>query len=536
MNYSSIGVISLSLLLILNHKFFAKSESDSASTAYLRYKNYLFSVTGFVAVDILWGILSTFGPAILLYIDTILFFIIMTFSVLLWVHYVVSYLDPRNRFGRALIYAANALFGLEILILIVNFFTPVLFYYDNEFDYVPGVARYFTFGVLFLMFLSTSIHAYIISSRTTGKAKIHNRTVAFSGFALTLFMFFQNIYTDFPFYTVGCLIATTLIHVFIEEDQRKIFNKEKETYNHIAASLAEEFEAIYYINMETGKYQEFSTSEQYASLNVPTTLNDFFSETRENIKKFVHPDDQEFAESLFDKETMLKNLEDKSSYSFKYRLLINGKPRYFSFTVFRAGDNQHIVVCDKDVHDEITAESARLKKQKDSLRALKTEKELARRDELTGVKNKTAYMELVSSVQGNIDNGLDYLTFSLVVCDINNLKEVNDLEGHRAGDEYIKECCTFICSIFAHSPVFRIGGDEFVVFLRGNDFSIKESLVEKFKKEITYNAKTNTGPIVAIGMSTYKPESDVSVSDIFERADNLMYENKRSLKTIQGRL
>jgi len=533
MYYSSIGVISLSLLLILNHKFFAKSESVSASTAYLRYKNYFFSVMGFASVDILWGILSSLNASALLYIDTIFYFIIMTFSVLLWVHYVVSYLDPRNRFGRVLIYAANVLFALEILILIVNFFTPVLFYYDNEFDYVPGVARYFTFGVLFLMFLSTSIHAYIISSRTTEKEIMHNRTVAFSGFALTLFMFFQIIYTYFPFYTVGCLIATTLIHVFIEEDERKIFNKEKETYNHIAASLAEEFEAIYYINMETGQYQEFSTSEKYASLNVPTTLNDFFSETKENIKKFVHPDDQEFAQSLFVKETMLKNLEDKSSYSFKYRLLINGKPRYFSFTVFRAGDNQHIVVCDKDVHDEITAESARLKKQKDSLKALKTEKELARRDELTGVKNKTAYMELVSSAQSNIENGLDYLTFALVVCDINNLKEVNDLEGHRAGDEYIKECCTFICSIFAHSPVFRIGGDEFVVFLRGNDFSIKESLVEKFKKEITYNAKTNTGPVVAIGMSAYNPESDVSVSDIFERADNLMYENKRSLKSIQ---
>lgn len=534
MYYSSVGVISLSLLLILNHKFFAKSGDNSASTAYLRYRNYLFSVTGFVAVDILWGFLSTFTAAILLYIDTILYFVIMTFSVLLWVHYVVSYLDPRNRFGRILVCAANALFGLEILILILNFFTPVLFFYDHEFKYVPGVARYFTFGILFLMFLSTSIHAYIISSRTSGNVKIHNRTVAFSGFALTLFMFFQNIYTDYPFYTVGCLIATTLIHVFIEEDERKIFNKEKETYNHIAASLAEEFEAIYYINMETGKYQEFSTSDKYASLNVPTNLKDFFSETKENIKKFVHPDDQEFAQSLFVKETMLKNLEDKSSYSFKYRLLINGKPRYFSFTVFRAGDNQHIVVCDKDVHDEITAESARLKKQKDSLKALKTEKELARRDELTGVKNKTAYMELVSSAQSNIENGLDYLTFALVVCDINNLKEVNDLEGHRAGDEYIKECCTFICNIFAHSPVFRIGGDEFVVFLRGNDFSIKESLIEKFKKEIAYNAKTNTGPVIAIGMSAYKPESDVSVSDIFERADNLMYENKRSLKTIQG--
>ena len=55
-----------------------------------------------------------------------------------------------------------------------------------------------------------------------------------------------------------------------------------------------------------------------------------------------------------------------------------------------------------------------------------TERELARRDELTGVRNQTAYHELEKSIQENIDNGLDYLTFALVVCDANNLKQIND--------------------------------------------------------------------------------------------------------------
>ena len=536
MYYSSIGMLSFALLLIINHRALAGTETGVATLAFYRYRKFLISVLAYMACDILWGFFSFLNQPLLIYIDTILYFLTMLVSVQLWVEYEVSYLDPKDLSGRILSYLGRAITGLEVIILLVNFFHPILFYYDENVSYIPGSARYLTFGLLFIMFLLTSLHAFWVASRSIGKERTHSRTVAFSGIGLTVFIIFQIMEPLYPFYTMGCIVATCLIHVFVEEGEKKVFDREKETYNNIAASLAEEYEAIYYINIETGKYQEFSTSEQYASLNVPTTLNDFFSETKENIKKFVHPDDQEFAESLFDKETMLKNLEDKSSYSFKYRLMIKGKPRYFSFTVFRAGDNQHIVVCDKDVHDEITAESARLKKQKDSLKALKTEKELARRDELTGVKNKTAYMELVSSVQGNIDNGLDYLTFSLVVCDINNLKEVNDLEGHRAGDEYIKECCNFICGIFAHSPVFRIGGDEFVVFLRGNDFSIKEALVERFKKEITNNAEAKKGPVVAIGMSTYKPESDVSVSDIFERADNLMYENKRSLKTIQGRL
>ena len=55
------------------------------------------------------------------------------------------------------------------------------------------------------------------------------------------------------------------------------------------------------------------------------------------------------------------------------------------------------------------------------------EKELARRDELTGTKNKTAYAELEKNIQSNIDNGIEYLPFAIAVCDINFLKKVNSL-------------------------------------------------------------------------------------------------------------
>ena len=79
---------------------------------------------------------------------------------------------------------------------------------------------------------------------------------------------------------------------------------------------------------------------------------------------------------------------------------------------------------------------------------LKKAKELARRDELTGVKNKTAYTELEKSVQANIDNGMDYLPFGLVVCDTNDLKIINDSQGHVAGDEYIKASAKLLCDIF----------------------------------------------------------------------------------------
>lgn len=438
--------------------------------------------------------------------------------------------------------------------------------------------------------------------------------------------------------------------------------KEKEIYDNIATRLAENYEAIYYINIETGAFQEFSKSDKYASMQVPVEGRDFYEETRLNVERFVHPDDREFARNLYHKETMLKNLEDKKFYSYKYRLLINGKQRHFQFTMMHAPDGKHFIISEKDIEDEITAENMRLenqkkqvtftqiaeilavnfdviyyvdikdssyisyecrniygeveiqrsgddffadskvdisnivhkndldsvldfvnkenlacklmnqrschhdyrivalkkthyvrmtvqktadethyiigienindevKKEKQHLKALNTEKELARRDELTGVKNKTAYNELEKSVQSNIDKGMDYLPFGLVVCDTNDLKKINDSKGHVAGDEYIKESAKLLCDIFDHSPVFRVGGDEFVVFLRGDDYTNREALMKTLQDQVWENLKSKSGPVLASGMAVFTPGKDRLVTEIFDRADKAMYKNKRDLK------
>ena len=99
-------------------------------------------------------------------------------------------------------------------------------------------------------------------------------------------------------------------------------------------------------------------------MKVPVQGRDFYTETRVNIEKYVHPDDREFAKNLHCKETMLQNLKDRKSYSYKYRLMINGQPKYFQFTVIRANDDKHFVLYEKDIDDEITAENMRLENQK----------------------------------------------------------------------------------------------------------------------------------------------------------------------------
>lgn len=154
-------------------------------------------------------------------------------------------------------------------------------------------------------------------------------------------------------------------------------------------------------------------------------------------------------------------------------------------------------------------------------------------DALTSVRNKGAYSEYIEKLQKRLDQG-EKFEFGIGIFDCNNLKTVNDQHGHDKGDIYLKKACHLICKTFDHSPVFRIGGDEFAVILMNNDFDNRENLLEQFEKkrqEITSSAENKWDEIhIAIGIAVYDPENDASVSDTARRADRIMYDNKRMIK------
>ena len=149
-------------------------------------------------------------------------------------------------------------------------------------------------------------------------------------------------------------------------------------------------------------------------------------------------------------------------------------------------------------------------------------------DPLTGVKSKHAFLLKQEQLDASITDGTAD-AFAVVVCDVNGLKVINDTLGHKAGDEYIRSASNMICDIFQHSPVYRIGGDEFAVILQGRDYLIRKELVLALHDRSVEHIRTNE-VIISGGLSEYKPGSDSSVHDAFERADALMYEEKKLLK------
>ena len=156
-------------------------------------------------------------------------------------------------------------------------------------------------------------------------------------------------------------------------------------------------------------------------------------------------------------------------------------------------------------------------------------KQLAYRDSLTGVKNKLAYAGMEDQFDEMIRKG-EQEPFAVVVCDVNELKMVNDQYGHKEGDACIQRACAKICGIFSHSPVFRVGGDEFVVLLTGEDYYRRKELMAQISALPRTPSKIRIGETLSSGMAEYRPDQHASLLSVFEEADKAMYERKQYLK------
>lgn len=445
------------------------------------------------------------------------------------------------------------------------------------------------------------------------------------------------------------------------ERKQARMERERDIFNQIAQSLAKQYDTIFYLDLETDYYMEFSDHDFYRRLEVAQSGVDFYSEAARNTRRIVYAEDRDKMLSFFRKGSILKLLEEKNGYSIDYRLDVDGKLRYTRLSLFYASDRRHAIMCVKDVDAEIRQEmerkkqeernltynqitltlanryeilyfvntetghfdkyappkygedemtivksrddfykdceeeirsfvvpedrekvraslkpeklyeyrdkhevgtevfcinrkgiiaymemriawtmdeknmvvglvnvTSRVTKEKERTKQLQSVTEQAERDALTGVKNMTAYQKFEMQMQHGIERG-EQEDFAIVVCDLNNLKLINDTEGHKAGDRKICEACDLICRTYAHSPVFRIGGDEFCVILRGTDYQSKDYLLNMFRDGILHNREEG-GVVVAAGMAVYDRKKDESVQQVFERADSQMYANKRSLK------
>ncbi len=174
--------------------------------------------------------------------------------------------------------------------------------------------------------------------------------------------------------------------------------------------------------------------------------------------------------------------------------------------------------------------------QKSQLELKEVYHKMAYTDTMTNLKNRTAFEEK-KEVLNNIckSNG----SLSCLSMDLNNLKEINDFYGHNAGDELLIAFSNILKKSFANlEDIYRIGGDEFILFLIGIPRDEVKNEIRNLKREICqYNSQHKIKIDVAMGLVSMndKDNKDIknikNIHSIITDADAKMYKNKKRMKS-----
>ena len=399
MYYASIGILAFIIHVIINYDVLIKTSASESVPARRSYRNFLFSVLLYYFMDAFWEVLDYFELTELVFFETEVYYTVMAFCVFFWTQYVIDYLNKKNWFANALKYTGWAFLILQILILILNLFIPIAFWFDAEGEYHTEAARTLNMLFQFIMFLATTIYMGFATIKTEGRAKHRHRAFEMFGITMTVFIILHTAYPLLPYYAIGFLIGTCIIHTFVLEDEKMDRQEELERR----------------LQIEQIQEAEISSARQMA---------------------------------------------------FK--------------------------------------------------------------DPLTGVKSKAAYQEDALGIDNRKEKGL-LDNFGVIVFDVNDLKKTNDTKGHDAGDKIIQAASKIICQTFKHSPVYRIGGDEFAAFLMGEDYKNRVSLITSFNQQIEKN-KEKGQVVVSCGLADLNEEKSENYAGLFAIADNRMYQRKKQLK------
>lgn len=151
-------------------------------------------------------------------------------------------------------------------------------------------------------------------------------------------------------------------------------------------------------------------------------------------------------------------------------------------------------------------------------------------DGLTGLYNKGKFMEMKQSLFMNQD------TIAVFNMDVNNLKAMNDLHGHEAGDRLIRKAAESLKRIEARNIMpFRVGGDEFIVIAIHVSREEAERIRQKWREGLAELNKAQDGIPCTIACGFVFAEKGYDLEKTLALADRRMYEDKKAGKAQEAK-
>jgi len=226
MLYPVIATLAIILHLIINHDFVFKSETRFRATAYKDYHIYLGCVLIYFITDALWGFCEYLHYPHMLYIDTFFYYIAAVFTVVFWCRYVISYLKLKDKVSTLLNVVCTGCFIVEIIVLIVNLFVPVFFWVEPDGTYHGGDFRYIAYAVQIVLFVSIGIMTLRLARHGNGLLKKRYVMFCIFSFSMVVCIIAQGFFPLLPLYTLGLMLGTCELRVFVLEDDKDEFRRQ----------------------------------------------------------------------------------------------------------------------------------------------------------------------------------------------------------------------------------------------------------------------------------------------------------------------
>ena len=223
--YSVIGFIAIAVHLIINFGVMFAPENSGGRTAGRMYRWLMLAIFAYYITDALWGILAGLNWIPLLFVDTTVYYVAMCSAIVCYYRYFVEYLEMRDWRGKLFTGFGTAFFILEIIFLVINFFHPCFFWFDENDAYVAGAIRYVALWVQVAMFGFSSIVTLLDALKTEGRYRKRHLAIFYFSLIMLVAVIFQEKYPLLPFYALGCLLGSCVLHVYVVGDE-DLQNKE----------------------------------------------------------------------------------------------------------------------------------------------------------------------------------------------------------------------------------------------------------------------------------------------------------------------
>jgi two-component system, cell cycle response regulator len=229
---------------------------------------------------------------------------------------------------------------------------------------------------------------------------------------------------------------------------------------------------------------------------------------------------------------LCRRIRSPGRQHYTYMLMLTAKnERGNVIEGLRAGADDYLIkpFDPEELHARLLVAERTLGFQNELIAAREQSAHEARHDYLTGILNRGGIMEVVERELSRSNRTKD--PFSILLVDVDHFKEINDIYGHGAGDEVLRELARRIRhGLRAHDSIGRYGGDEFLIVLTGSDHNAAFGAAEKLRKETFDTPFTIEGIerklTISLGLAT--SVEGISAQALIGLADSVLYRAKNA--------